>query len=112
MDGTLSDTRRPSQNNETRARVRPGSVTIFGIDYYAAENGLVSPLVRGCVVEVANFCIRSDSSFVCSEKVSYASRVRAFQISANSNGVWTLASSRARSKLATGLSSPMSTFLK
>jgi hypothetical protein len=40
----------------------------FALDYTARPNGFSNPLVSGCAT---TFCARADSSFVCSESVSY-----------------------------------------
>ncbi len=57
------------------------------IDYDARRSGFINPFVSGCALEVATFCARADSSFVCSEKVPYALRAQALQTSTYSDGV-------------------------
>jgi hypothetical protein len=67
-----------------RTQARP---IIFALDYDARRNGVISPFVSGCALAVATFCARAESSFVCSERVLYALRAQALQISTSSDGV-------------------------
>jgi hypothetical protein len=79
----ISHSKKPGCN-APRLGSGPG---IFALDYDARRNGFINPFVSGCAVEVAAFCARADSSFVCSERVLYALRAQAFQTSTSSDGV-------------------------
>jgi hypothetical protein len=94
LNSKASVGRKPARRPHISRSKKPGCIAPrparfnHPCDYYdARRNGFINPFVSGCVLEVATFCPRADSSFVCSERVSYALRAQAVQTSTSSDGV-------------------------